>query len=512
MKESFTQSMDWLHTWGGLLFGWILFAIFLTGTLTVFDKDITYWMQPELHHLDSSHFDIDAAGRQLARLAPEATQWWITTPYARDPAATIFWQGAETDTVGERKLDPATGEILHVRDTRGGDFFYRFHYSLHLDQAGVWIVGASAMVMLVALISGLVIHHRIFKDFFSFRPRATSHRAWLDAHNLTSVLVLPFHLVIIFTGLVIFWNVYMPAGVQLMYGGNSEKLYNEIEGHLEREPAQNPAALASLSDMEGYARTQWNGGSTEWIQVTHPGDRHALVKVSRRADDRLSLLADRVTFDGPTGDRLQVWKSESPALTTYSVLIGLHYLWFDHDAIRWLYFGMSLAATVMIATGLLLWIIKRRDRHTDHHVGYRIVESLNVAVIAGLPVATAVFFLANRLLPITLADRAGWEMGAFFLAWGLCATHSVVRAQARPAWQEQLGVAAVLFALIPLCNMATTHSHLLVTIAAGKWRLAAVDLTCLLAGLLLGWMAWRVKQVERTGHLSSNSLTSAAQA
>ncbi|MGC4097135.1 MAG: PepSY-associated TM helix domain-containing protein [Nitrospira sp.] len=512
MKESFTQSMDWLHTWGGLLFGWILFAIFLTGTLTVFDKDITYWMQPELHHLDSSPPDLDAAGRQLAHLAPEATQWWITLPSTREPVASIGWQGNDERTSGERKLDPATGKILDVRETRGGDFFYRFHYSLHLDRAGIWIVGASAMVMLVALISGLVIHHRIFKDFFSFRPRATSHRAWLDAHNLTSVLVLPFHLVITFTGLVIFWNVYMPVGIDLMYGGNFEKGFNELEERLERESAQSPAALASLNDMERQAHTQWSGGSTEWIQITHPGDRHALVNVSRRADDRLALISDRVTFDGATGERLQVWKGELPAFTTYSVLIGLHYLWFDHDGIRWLYFGMSLAATVMIATGLLLWIIKRRDRHAGHHIGYRIVESLNVAVVAGLMVATAVFFLANRLLPVALSDRAGWEMGAFFLAWGLCATHSFVRMHSRQAWQEQLYLSALLFVSIPLCNMATTHSHLLVTMSVGKWRLAAVDLTCLIAGLLLGWAAWRMKHGEQIEHPSTNSLTGSAQA
>lgn len=33
MKEGFRQAMAWLHTWTGLIFGWLLFAIFLTGTL-----------------------------------------------------------------------------------------------------------------------------------------------------------------------------------------------------------------------------------------------------------------------------------------------------------------------------------------------------------------------------------------------------------------------------------------------------------------------------------------------
>ena len=45
--------MNWIHSWSGLLFGWLLFAVFLTGTLTVFDNEITYWMQPELLEVSS---------------------------------------------------------------------------------------------------------------------------------------------------------------------------------------------------------------------------------------------------------------------------------------------------------------------------------------------------------------------------------------------------------------------------------------------------------------------------
>ena len=42
------QSMAALHTWGGLVFGWLLFAITLSGSLAVFEPELTRWMQPEL--------------------------------------------------------------------------------------------------------------------------------------------------------------------------------------------------------------------------------------------------------------------------------------------------------------------------------------------------------------------------------------------------------------------------------------------------------------------------------
>ena len=49
MEKSFTQRMDWLHTWFGLVLGWLAFALFLTGTIAVFWFEIQHWAQPELH-------------------------------------------------------------------------------------------------------------------------------------------------------------------------------------------------------------------------------------------------------------------------------------------------------------------------------------------------------------------------------------------------------------------------------------------------------------------------------
>ena len=48
-------------------------------------------------------------------------------------------------------------------------------------------------------------------------------------------------------------------------------------------------------------------------------------------------------------------------------------------------------------------------------MSFRLVEALNVAAVAGLLVATAAFFWANRLLPVDLQQRALWEVRGFFL-------------------------------------------------------------------------------------------------
>ncbi|HWK53894.1 MAG TPA: PepSY-associated TM helix domain-containing protein, partial [Hyphomicrobiales bacterium] len=48
MGTTFRQSMAWLHGWAGLVAGWILFFVFLTGTFAYVSDEIDRWMRPEL--------------------------------------------------------------------------------------------------------------------------------------------------------------------------------------------------------------------------------------------------------------------------------------------------------------------------------------------------------------------------------------------------------------------------------------------------------------------------------
>jgi hypothetical protein len=167
---------------------------------------------------------------------------------------------------------------------------------------------------------------------------------------------------------------------------------------------------------------------------------------------------------------------------TLSLLSDLHFAQFGGTALRWFYFLMGLAATAMIATGLVLWTNKRRKYHAERSsvTSYRVVEALNVATVAGLLVATAAFFWANRVLPLALIDRSQWEMRCFFVIWCCCFAHSLLRG------------GSIFLGLLPLLNGLMTNSHLLMTVPKGQWALAGFDLTALAAGLLLCWTARRV--------------------
>ncbi|HEU4684373.1 MAG TPA: PepSY-associated TM helix domain-containing protein [Nitrospira sp.] len=192
------MSINALHSWVGIVFGCLLFIVFLTGTLTVFDNEMTRWMQP-----------------------PDALRVSSRDP---DPdtghASILFVKLQSNRTFSGQTLDPETGGLVTFRDTQGGDFFYHFHHGLLLGSPGAWMVGTAGIAMLVTLLTGLGIRRRDVKDVLVFRPWSFHQRTWFDIHNVTGVLVLPFHLIITFSGLMIFWSIYMPTDLQFFTGGD----------------------------------------------------------------------------------------------------------------------------------------------------------------------------------------------------------------------------------------------------------------------------------------------------
>jgi hypothetical protein len=123
----------------------------------------------------------------------------------------------------------------------------------------------------------------------------------------------------------------------------------------------------------------------------------------------------------------------------------------------------------------------------------RLVESLNVATIAGLPLAVAGFFWANRLLPVDMMDRAAWEYHSLFALWLGTLFYALGR-PLRRAWIELLWASCAAFACVPLLNALTTGRGLPVSLSKGDWVFAGFDLTML---GLAGAFAFTARKVQR---------------
>jgi uncharacterized iron-regulated membrane protein len=456
-----------------------------------------------------------------AETLPLSSFWAYTTH--RDP---VLDMGGEFDIPNKPKdpaddhlhvhgyttIDPRTGaELPDTQLKIGSDFFYPMHYSLHLHWLGLgyWIVGLAALVMLAALVSGVVMHRKIFRELFTFRPGKRTQRSVLDLHNLTGVVALPFHFFFALTGLIIFAGIYLPVGETMLKPQHEADEIREAERTgLPHEPAGIPAPLASVDTMVAEAKRRWAErdmpGEVGSLQIEHLNDANGYVSIYRAGSDRVALVGEGIHFKASTGELL---REDPPGSATFNInefLTGLHLQHFKHWLLRWFYFIGGLAGCACIATGFIFFVEKRKRQHAARgESGSRWVDALAVTTVTGMVLATGALLVANRLLPADLPARGDWQERFFWMAWLVAALHAAWRTapvrQARlaPAWAEQCVGIAVLAVLAVLLNWITTGDHLLKTIAQGYWPVASVDLVLLGSAALALVAAGKLRQRAR---------------
>lgn len=506
--EGLRQAMSWFHTWAGLLLGWVMFAIFVTGSLSYYRQELTLWLRPELQTLAPPAPGVERiALERLQTLAPEAGFWSLRLPDERDPALRIGWREAGgaggRPRVENRVLDPASGELLPVRAGMAGDFPYRFHFELRSAQRSQWIlegrwaVCIATAVMFAALLSGIVTHRRIFADFFTFRPAKGGQRAWLDGHNVSAVLVLPFYLLITFSGLLLFQTIFMPAGIAAAYGEQSRAYLDELRGAspgVKRHGA--PDAAAGSGPMPALAwdtvlaesRRQLPDGRIDVILVRRDGPA---VHVEVRGSDakRLAYPPVELAFDGRSGLLLGRVDPQGAAARTVGTIYGLHLAHFASPGLRFVLFGFGLLGSLMIGSGLALWVVKRRERGKTPALALHLVDGLNIGTLAGLPLALAVFALGSLWLPAGLAERGEAEIRCFFAAWGLALVWGLAR-PGRATWGRQWGCVAVACAALLASGLWVAATNGAAPRPLTVW---AVDAAWLIAALAAAALAWRLR-------------------
>lgn len=518
--------MAWVHTWFGLVLGYVLMIAFFFGALSVFDREIDRWALPETRfepqimpsydkmlapifaQIQPDEDELAAARKRVAGELPEQLNvigWGAYTTH-RDPVLAMYAEFAVPNNPddpfdhihGYATIDPRSGEILPGDQLKiGSEFFYPMHYGLHLHwkNIGIWIIGIAALVMLAALVSGVIMHRKLFKEFFTFRPHKRTQRSSLDLHNLTGVVALPFHFIFALSGLTIFASLYFPvAETQLQGQAMNHAVMQAEEMGLPFAPAGVPGTMASVDAMVAEAKRRWAArdmpGEVGSLWVAHAGDSNSYVSLYRAGSDRVALVGQGVHFDSASG---AVLYEEPPSSWVFSIndfLTGLHLQHFEHWLLRWFYVLGGLMGCVCIATGFIFFVEKRKRQHAQYQqTGLRWVDALAVTTVTGIVVASLSILVANRILPAQLPDRGNWEEIVFWFTWLLTLVHGAWRSRLvstpiqqprlAPAWREQCYTIVVLAVGAVLLNWITTGDHLFKTIADGYWPVAGLDLMLL---------------------------------
>ncbi|GMQ54346.1 PepSY-associated TM helix domain-containing protein [Halopseudomonas aestusnigri] len=554
MLNNFRLSMAWVHTWFGLVLGFVLMVAFFFGSLSVFDREIDRWAVPATRfepqpmpsydnlladvytRLKPDPVDMAATAKRVIGELPAADTMPLVSLFAytthRDPVLLIGGEFGipnqpkdpaddHLHVHGRATVDPRTGEFLPDDALKiGSDWFYPLHYSLHLNwmYLGTYVVGLAGLVMLVALITGVIMHRKVFREFFTFRPNKRIQRSALDLHNMTGVVALPFHFFFAFTGVLIFAGFYyFPVSQTLLKPLHDQhEVLEAAHTGLPHDEAGIPAPLASVDAMVAEARRIWAerdmAGEVGFLTIEHLGDANGYVSIYRAGSDRVALVGEGIHFRASTGELLREDPPSPPVEAVARFLTGLHLQHFEHWALRWLYVLGGLLGCVCIATGFVFFVEKRKQDHARRGLqGCRVVDALAVASVTGMVLAAVAMLVANRILPEAVVGKGEWEKAVFWWAWGLSLLHAlwrsapVAKALRNPAWAEQCWLLALLAVTAVLLNWVSTGDHLFKTVVTDPyWPVAGVDLSLLASAAVAVFAARKLAQ-PRTVQASAQS-------
>lgn len=554
MLNNFRLSMAWVHTWFGLVLGFVLMVAFFFGSLSVFDREIDRWAVPATRfepqpmpsydnlladvytRLTPDPVDMAATAKRVIGELPAADTMPLVSLFAytthRDPVLLIGGEFGipnqpkdpaddHLHVHGRATVDPRTGEYLSDDALKiGSDWFYPLHYSLQLNwmYLGTYVVGLAGLVMLVALITGVIMHRKVFREFFTFRPNKRTQRSALDLHNMTGVVALPFHFFFAFTGLLIFAGFYyFPASQTLLKPLHDQhEVLEAAHTGLPHDEAGVPAPLASVDAMVAEAKRIWAerdmAGEVGFLMIEHLGDANGYVSIYRAGSDRVALVGEGIHFKASTGELLREDPPSPPVEAVAQFLTGLHLQHFEHWALRWLYVLGGLLGCICIATGFVFFVEKRKQDHARRGLsGSRVVDALAVTSVTGMVLAAVAMLVANRVLPEAMVGKGEWEKAVFWAVWALSLVHAlwrsapVAKALRNPAWAEQCWLLALLAVAAVLLNWVSTGDHLLKTLLTDTyWPVAGVDLSLLVSAAVAVCAARKLAQ-PRTVAASAQS-------
>lgn len=410
LPPAFVRAVLSGHSLLGLAFAAIIYIVCLTGTVSVLERELEQWEQPNVPTVTVA--DGTAMQRALteamARAGGPVEHSYVTLPTPDLPRLSV-------------RTDGDGGEHLWIADKSGAlvaeaahpwtEFLTTLHIRLHLPRSwGGFIVGLTGVALLSSLISGIFAHPRVLKDAFHFRRGGSRRLQEADMHNRFGVWGLPFHVVVSLTGALLGLTTIIVGVLALVvFQGDVSKAYALF---LPKEPVRNaaPAPLPDLARALDETRRLAPGSVPQFVMMEHPGERGAGVLVYAMSPRNLGAR-DTFIFDreGKVIDARPAARS-SVGEAIIGSLGMLHFGWFAGLPVKIAYLLLGFALCAVTSSGVTIWLARRRDKGRPAP-GW---ERIWAVVVWGQAVLLAAGALLTLIAPAVASDTvllALWLVG-----------------------------------------------------------------------------------------------------
>lgn len=379
-----------IHSWTGLLTGWLLFVICLTGTLVVYKFPLKSLSNPSvIAGPVVDRIGPDGALQAFQKAYPDAQPKVIAFP---SDIYSMHLYSVQAITADDKKhrywIHPTTGAMHDELESNFADFVQNLHARLFAGKIGQWVVGFLGLAMLASLLAGLIFHwNRLRRDLFHLRLTAAPRKAWSDLHKFTGVWALPFHLIIALTGA---WlgvesliDIRASDSNPIEWVGEGRGDPRPIRYYVEQAEAQRPDFIATHINFTQYgaagstARVQGNVAGSEFVQRGQT----------------------MFVFDADSGRLLQTIDRTEEGLVRriLAMMRPLHYGYFWPPFGEILYFWLGLGCTALVFSAMLIWAARDRSQRRAQLGEITLLERANAGLMGGVILSLATLSVANAL-------------------------------------------------------------------------------------------------------------------
>jgi uncharacterized iron-regulated membrane protein len=491
-----TKTLVAVHGWAGALLGLLLYAVIVTGTAAVFANEIKAWSGGLLGTSEPLARPLNALIEQLAAETPEEFREDLSL--RATPAGNIWAFFHVDEKVGGEQKERGIlytiapdGRVIARAEGYGdeivaaepfsalGRFYVDLHVRLHLPNPwGLILTGILGLAMLVAAVSGILMHRHLFTDMFTLRGRGRLV-GLRDLHSVAGTWALPHAFVLAFTGAYLSFAIAVgvPMLAKIAFKGDVREMVAILNGLPVVDTR--PAASANLDDLLSDARNR-AAAPLLFVSLENRGRADARITVFP-APRPGELSAMRLIYDGATGalirERPLIGTKPSVGASLLGLVAPLHFGNFAGWWSRAVWFALGAASAYVTWSGLSLWVRRRANQ-----CGWRAFGRTTAWVGGGLPFAMAAA-AAGYFISLPSLATVFWTPAAFLIAAALALVPALWMRHVERVAPLLFGATGALLLVLPLLRFSAGGPGWNAALATGQNTMPAMDVLVVLVGV-----------------------------
>ncbi|MEL7530527.1 MAG: PepSY-associated TM helix domain-containing protein, partial [Bacteroidota bacterium] len=349
------------HLYLGLFAGTIIMVVALSGTVLTFRDEIDRWLNPDLL-LVKPQGEVLAIHKLLEITQRQESDWEIVGIFV--PELDQPERSYQIRVEGDKRqifINPYDGQIIgsRVRDDAFIGIMLSLHRRLLLPTWGRYIVGISALILVIMTITGLrqwiPKRWKMLQSRLSVRFSGSKKRQNYDWHNALGFYSAPFVLILALTGFgITFTTILVPLSFLL-----SGEPVQTLETIFDPQSVIQSEKSSSITVEEAItiAEATIEGGVFTSINMPHDslGAFQVFLNVPQANG---TLKREFLAIDQYSGGVIYDTPHDGPYLGMAFLdwLTPLHYGTFGGSFTRWVVFFASLIPVALYFTGLFIWL------------------------------------------------------------------------------------------------------------------------------------------------------------